>query len=135
LPLPLPVPPGVPAAGGSAGAGLPGATLPAPGLPAPPALPWNLPSASSPGACERCLAALTKTDHYAVVNAAAENLLCDDRVAHERCERQMDEVAPAHAERVAKEGDCPAALATVAAAVQARVSPERFRAIDALCLH
>jgi hypothetical protein len=132
LPLPPGVP-GVPAAGGAAGTGLPvpAAPPPAPGLPAPPALPWNLPSA---GACERCLAALTKTDHYAVVNAAAENLLCEDRSARERCERQMDEVAPAHAERVAKEGDCPAALATVAAAVQARVSPERFRAIDALCL-
>ena len=135
----LPLPPGVPAAGGASGTGLPlpGAPLPttpgvpAPGLPAPPALPWTLPSA---GSCERCLAALTKTDHYAVVNAAAENLLCEDRAARERCERKMDEVAPAHAERVAKEGDCPAALATVAAAVQARVSPERFRAIDALCL-
>jgi len=43
-------------------------------------------------------------------------------------------VAPAHAERVAKEGDCAAALATVAAAVQARVPPERFLAVNALCL-
>jgi len=136
LPLPLPVPPGVPAAGGAAGAGLPvpGATPPAAGLPATPALPWNLPGVSSAGACDRCLAALAKTDHYAVVNAAAENLMCEDRVARERCERQMDQVAPAHAERVAREGDCPAALATVAAAVQARVPAERFRAIDALCL-
>ena len=89
---------------------------------------------SSAGACERCLAALIKTDHYAVVNAAAENLLCEDRAARERCEQQLGQVAPAHAERVAKEGDCAAALATVAAAVQARVPPERFLAVNALCL-
>ncbi|HKO94105.1 MAG TPA: hypothetical protein VJU61_23290, partial [Polyangiaceae bacterium] len=113
------------------GTALPVPAVTPPGLPAAPALPWTL---QSPGACERCLAALSKTDHYAVVNAAAENLLCEDRAARERCEQQMNAVAPAHAERVAKEGDCPAALATVAAAVQARVPADRFAAVNALCL-
>lgn len=96
-----------------------------------PQLPWSLPTA---GACERCLQALRGSGHYTVVSAAAEALLCEDRAARANCERELGEVAPDVAERAAREGNCPAALATVAAAVNAGVAPERFAAVNALCL-
>lgn len=126
-PAPSPTPP---APSAPPPAALPAPPLPTPALPVPP-LPWSLPTA---GACERCLQALQGSGHYAVVTAVAEHLLCEDRVGRERCEREIDEVAPAVAERAAREGNCPAALATVAAAVNVRVAADRFRAVDALCL-
>jgi hypothetical protein len=120
-----PLPP-VPGAGGAA----PLPSLPTPALP--PQLPWSLPTAA--GACERCLAALQGSGNYIVVTAVAENLLCEDRAKREQCERQIGEVAPALAERAARAGDCPAAVATAAAAMNARVAPESFRVLDSLCL-
>lgn len=125
---PLPVPP-VPVP--------PLPTTPSPAPPAPPPplslpqLPWTLPTA---GACERCVQALRGTGHYIVVTAVTEALLCEDRAARESCEREIAEVAPEVAERAAREGNCTAALATVAAAVNVRVGPERFGAVNALCL-
>jgi hypothetical protein len=85
------------------------------------------------GACERCVQALRGSGHYTVASAAAEALLCEDRAARASCEREMDEAAPAVAERAAREGNCAAALATVAA-VSVRVAPDRFAAVNALCL-
>jgi hypothetical protein len=96
-----------------------------------PQLPWSLPTA---GSCERCLQALQGSGNYIVVTAVGESLLCEDRTARATCEKQIEELAPVVAERAARGGDCPAALATAAAAVNVRVSPDRFRSIDALCL-
>jgi serine/threonine-protein kinase len=109
---------------------IPAPTLPPP-LPGLPALPW---SGASAGACERCLEELRGAGHYAVVLAGAQSLLCEDRTGRERCERQMAEVAPALAERAAREGNCPAAWATVAAALNVGAASDRFRTVDALCL-
>jgi hypothetical protein len=72
--------------------------------------------------------------NYTVVTAVAESLLCEDPGARQSCEQQIAEVAPSVAERAARGGDCPAALATVAAAVNVRVSPDRFLAVNSLCL-
>jgi eukaryotic-like serine/threonine-protein kinase len=148
-PAPLPPPPaavpsapaapGVPTAPGSpttpppapGAAGQPSTQPPAPGLPAP-TLPWNLPTA---GSCERCMAALAGPGHYTIVQAVAERLLCEDRVARDTCERKIVEIAPAVAEQAGREGDCTAALATAAAAVNVGVSPDRFSNVNALCLH
>jgi hypothetical protein len=69
-----------------------------------------------------------------VVLAGAQSLLCEDRSGRERCERQMVEVAPGVAERAAREGNCPAAWATVAAALNVGAASDRFRTVDALCL-
>lgn len=102
-----------------------------PTFPAPPQLPWNIGAA---GACARCLEELKGSGHYTVVSAVGQALLCDDRVARETCERLIGELAPALAEKAAREGDCPAAWATVAAAVNVRVPPDRFQGLDALCL-
>jgi eukaryotic-like serine/threonine-protein kinase len=121
--------PGLPSLPGSAGA--PGQPQPAPSVPTSPALPWNLPTA---GACERCLAALQGSGNYIVVSAIGENLLCEDRTARDLCEGQIIAQAPIVAERAARGGDCPAALATVAAAMNVRISPDAFREVNALCL-
>lgn len=93
-------------------------------------MPWNLPTA---GACERCLSALQGGGNYAVVTAIGEQLLCEDRAARERCEAQIIEQAPIVAERAARAGDCPAALATVAAAINVRIPQDRFREVNSLC--
>jgi hypothetical protein len=134
-PVPLPpgsVPglplPGAPAPGAAGAAGQPPAQ-PAPTTPIP-GLPWNLPTS---GACERCLSALQGSGNYTVVSAVGEQLLCEDRAARERCEAQIIEQAPIVAERAAREGDCPAALATVAAAMNVRIPQERFRDVQARC--
>jgi hypothetical protein len=100
-------------------------------VPTPPALPWNLPTA---GACERCLAALQGGGNYIVVSAIGENLLCEDRAARDLCESQIIVQAPIVAERAARAGDCPAALATVAASMNVRISQDAFREVNALCL-
>jgi eukaryotic-like serine/threonine-protein kinase len=153
-PIPLPaLPPGVslppgmqlPGSGGATGTG--GATgsggatasggaagqpQPAPGaIPPPPSLPWQLPTS---GACQRCATALDGGGNYSVVTAIGENLLCEDRVAREQCEARIIEQAPIVAERAARAGDCAAALATVAAAMNVRISPDRFSQVNALCL-
>src|SRR5690606_24728992 len=107
----------------------PSQTQPVP--PPGPQLPWSLPTA---GACERCLAAVQGSGNYSVVTAIGENLLCEDRAARDRCEAQIIEQAPIVAERAARSGDCPAALATVAAAINVRISPDRFREVNAICL-
>lgn len=121
--------PGLPLPGA---AGAPGQPQPTPSSPAPsPALPWNLPTA---GSCERCLAALQGSGNYIVVSAIGENLLCEDRAARELCEKQIIEQAPVVAERAARSGDCPAALATVAASMNVRISADAFREANALCL-
>lgn len=122
----LPSVPGLPLPG----AGGAPATQPAPPM-LPTELPWNLPTA---GACERCLAALRGGGNYSVVTAIGENLLCEDRAARDQCEAQIIEQAPIVAERAARSGDCPAALATVAASINVRIPPERFREVNALCL-
>jgi hypothetical protein len=141
LPPGVSLPPGIqlPGSGGAPGTG--GATAsggtagqpqPAPGtIPPPPSLPWQLPTA---GACQRCAAALDGGGNYSVVTAIGENLLCEDRVAREQCEARIIEQAPIVAERAARAGDCAAALATVAAAMNVRISPDRFSQVNALCL-
>ncbi len=133
--LPSPAQPGTPPA--APGTALPGQPAPGAAPPTPPSasplpqLPWNLPTT---GSCERCLQALQGSGNYIVVTAVGESLLCEDRTARATCERQIEELAPAVAERAARAGDCPAAIATAAAAVNVRVSPDRFRSVDALCL-
>jgi eukaryotic-like serine/threonine-protein kinase len=134
-PAPPPVAaPAIPGAAPTAPNPPPGA-IPAPTLPTPlpglPPLPW---SAASAGACERCLEELRGAGQYAVVLAGAQSLLCEDRAGRERCERQIVEVAPTVAERAAREGNCPAAWATVAAALNVGAPSDRFRTVDALCL-
>jgi hypothetical protein len=152
-PAPAPTPPATPApatppAAPNAPAGVPPIQLP-PGIPSPvpttpapapspptappglPQLPWSLPTA---GACERCLAALNGGGNYIIVTAVAEGVLCEDRTAREACERKIAEMAPAVAERAARAGDCPAALATAAAAMNVRVSPDQFAIVNTLCL-
>jgi len=130
----LPAPPtsssgGAPSAPPPGVAGAPSAP-PMPQVPGPP-LPWTLPTA---GACERCSQALQGVGNYTVVTAVAESLLCEDPGARQSCEQQIAQVAPSVAERAARAGDCPAALATVAAAVNVRVPPDRFLPVNALCL-
>jgi predicted Ser/Thr protein kinase len=115
------------------GSVLPPVPVPVPVPPAAaPQLPW---STATAGACERCLAALRGKGHYAVVTAVTENVLCDDPAGRARCEQEIGEVAPALAEQAAREGDCPAALASMAAAINVRVAPERFATLQTLCLH
>jgi hypothetical protein len=99
-----------------------------PGLPTPP---WNLPSPA--GACDRCIKALQAGGHYAIPSAAGESLLCEDANARLTCERQIAEAAPASAEQAAREGDCAAALAIVAAGVKVGLSPDAFGAAKAQC--
>lgn len=128
---PVPLPPGsLPGLPVPGGAGAPSQPQPAPGNPIPPGLPWNLPTA---GACERCLSALQGSGNYTVVTAIGEQLLCEDRAARDRCEAQIIEQAPVVAERAARAGDCPAALATVAAAINVRIAQDRFREVNSLC--
>jgi serine/threonine-protein kinase len=128
---PVPLPPGsLPGLPVPGSAGAPGQPQPAPSNPIPPGLPWNLPTS---GACERCLSALQGNGNYTVVTAIGEHLLCEDRAARERCEAQIVEQAPLVAERAARAGDCPAALATVAAAINVRISQDRFREVNSLC--
>jgi serine/threonine-protein kinase len=131
---PLPLPPGTLPPGTLPGLPAPGSggapAQPAPSNPIPPGLPWNLPTA---GACERCLSALQGSGNYTVVTAVGERLLCEDRAARERCEAQIIEQAPVVAERAARAGDCPAALATVAASINVRIPQDRFREVNALC--
>jgi hypothetical protein len=103
---------------------------PTPQVPGPP-IPWSLPTA---GACERCVQALQGSGNYTIVTAIAESLLCEDASARQACERQIVEGAPSVAERAARAGDCPAALATAAAAVNFGVPPDRFLPVNALCL-
>jgi len=86
------------------------------------------------GACERCVQALQGAGNYTIVTAVGESLLCEDTNARQACERQIAELAPGVAERAARAGDCPAALATAAAAVNVRVPPDRFLPVNALCL-
>jgi hypothetical protein len=81
------------------------------------------------------MAALGGPGHYTIVQAVAESLLCEDRTARANCERKIVEVAPSVAEQAGREGDCPAALATVAAAVNVGVPPDRFSNVNAICLH
>ena len=124
-----------PIASGGATSTSPGAAgappaLPTPQMPGPP-IPWTLPTA---GACERCVQALQGSGNYTIVTAIAESLLCEDSSARQACERQIVEAAPSVAERAARAGDCPAALATAAAAVNMGVPPERFLPVNALCL-
>jgi eukaryotic-like serine/threonine-protein kinase len=116
------------------GSAIPPVVVPAPAPPSLPApqLPW---SAATAGACDRCLAALQARGHYAVVTAVTENVLCEDAAGRARCEREIGEVAPALAEQAAREGDCPAALASMAAAINVRVAPERFATLQSICLH
>lgn len=80
------------------------------------------------------MAALRGAGNYIIVSAVAEGVLCEDRTARAACERQIEEMAPAVAERAARSGDCPAALATAAAAMNVRVSPDKFAIVNALCL-
>lgn len=138
----LPTPPAIP--------GPPNPTLPPPGpsvppsIPAPPApalplpppvlptLPWGTATA---GACERCLDILRGGGSYAVAMAVAQNLVCEDRQGRELCERQIAESAPALAEQAARAGDCPAAWASMAAALNLGVPSDRFRTVDTLCPH
>jgi serine/threonine-protein kinase len=127
---PIQLPPGVPLPGPQAPAPSNPGTAPAT-PPALPQLPWSLPTA---GACERCIAALNGSGNYIIVSAVAEGVLCEDRAARETCERQIAEMAPAVAERAARSGDCPAALATAAAALNVRVSPDKFAIVNTLCL-
>ena len=130
VPLPPGTLPGLPAPGAGGAPGTPAQpTTPAPSSPIP-GLPWALPTA---GACERCVSALQTNDNYAVVKAIGEQLLCEDRAARERCEAQIIEQAPIVAERAARGGDCPAALATVAAAMNVRISQDKFKEVNALC--
>lgn len=126
-PLPAPTPP----AQGAPPAPLPAPGAAPPGLPQLPPLPWQLPTA---GACQRCLEAVRGSGNYSVVTAVGESLLCEDRAARELCEREIQSVAPEVAERAARAGDCPAALATAAAAVKVNVPADRFRTVEALCL-
>jgi hypothetical protein len=98
-----------------------------PGLP----LPFPLPTQ---GACQRCLDSLQAGGHASVVNAMAQDLLCDDAAARLRCETRVREVAADVAEAAARAGDCPSALATEAAAVHLGVDPERFRTVNSLCM-
>lgn len=95
-----------------------------------PGLPW---SSATAGACERCLEELRGRAHYAVVTAVGQYVLCGDRAGQERCQGQIREVAPTLAEQAAREGDCAAALATMAAAVSVGVPAEPFKPLDALC--
>jgi hypothetical protein len=67
--------------------------------------------------------------------AVAQNLLCEDRQGRELCERQIAESAPALAEQAARTGDCPAAWASMAAALNLGVPSDRFRTVDSLCPH
>jgi hypothetical protein len=128
---PVPLPPGsLPGLPTPGSGGAPGQPQPSPNSPIPPGLPWNLPTA---GACERCLSALQGSGNYTVVTAIGEQLLCDDRAARDRCEAQIVEQAPVVAERAARAGDCPAALATVAAAINVRISQDRFKPVQSLC--
>jgi hypothetical protein len=69
-----------------------------------------------------------------VVNAMAQDLLCDDQALRLQCETRVRELAPDVAEKAARAGDCPSALATEAAAVHLGVDPERFRAVNGLCM-
>jgi hypothetical protein len=101
-----------------------------PGIPGLP-LPFPLPSQ---GACQRCLDALESGGHASVVNAMAQDLLCDDQAARFRCETRVREVAPDVAEKAARAGDCPSALATMAAAVHLGVDPMRFSVVNATCV-
>lgn len=78
--------------------------------------------------------ALQGTGNYTVVTAIAESLLCEDSGARQACERQIMEAAPGVAERAARAGDCPAALATAAAAVNMGIPTDRFLPVNALCL-
>jgi hypothetical protein len=70
-----------------------------------------------------------------VVAAVAQGLLCNDPVGRQRCDRQIGEVSPAVAEQAAREGNCPAAWATKAAAVNVGVPTDRFRTVDTFCPH
>jgi hypothetical protein len=101
-----------------------------PGIPGLP-LPFPLPSQ---GACQRCLDALEAGGHASVVNAMAQDLLCDDQGARFRCETRVRELAPDVAEKAARAGDCPSALATMAAAVHLGVDPTRFSVVNATCV-
>jgi eukaryotic-like serine/threonine-protein kinase len=135
-PAPTPAPTAPPAVPGVPGLPPAPPTLPAPPAPAtPPGLPvppWHLPTRQ--GACERCLDALRAGGNGSVVSAAGERLLCDDRSGRERCESQIRELAPGVAEQGARAGDCPAALATEAAALHLGVDQQRFSAVNALCV-
>lgn len=142
LPVPLPgvpLPGAPPIATGTGGAGggpnvPPPATAPSvPGIPGIPGLPLPFPMPSQ-GACQRCLDALEAGGHASVVKAMAQDLLCDDQGARFRCETRVREVAPDVAEQAARAGDCPSALATMAAAVHLGVEPTRFSVVNATCV-
>ena len=77
---------------------------------------------------------LDRGGHASVVNAMAQDLLCDDQAARLRCETRVRELAPDVAEAAARAGDCPSALATEAAAVHLGVAPERFGTVNSLCM-
>jgi hypothetical protein len=135
LPGVLPGTPAVPAAppGTPAPTTIPAPSLPAPSLPSLPGLPLPIPLPTQ-GSCQRCLDAVEAGGNTSVVNAMAQDLLCDDQALRLRCETRVREVAPDVAEKAASAGDCPSALATEAAAVHLGVDPERFRAVNGLCM-
>ncbi len=131
---PLPGAAGAPGAGGAPAGTPPPGTTAIPGIPGVPGLQLPFPLPAAQGACQRCLDALEGGGHASVVNAMAQGLLCDDAAARQRCEARARELAPDVAEKAARAGDCPSALATEAAAVHLGVDPERFRTVNGLCM-
>ena len=128
-------PPAIPTVPPNAPPALPPTPTPAPnppGLPTLPGIPLPWGNAAA-GACDRCIAEVRNGGHYAIPLAAAQHLLCDDPAARERCAVDIREASPALAERAARDGDCAAAWATKAAALNLGVSADRFGNVDALC--